>query len=208
MVTIKVTIDDLPDDDLLAIFNFYVFKYQALDLRELEEYDMKRKMESWQLLVHVCRRWRGLVFGSPHRLSLQRFYTPGRSGRKFLDVWPVLPLVIRGHVFKTSVDNVIAELEHSDRVYQIDLNCHTTSQTEKVWTAVQVPFPMLAVLYLSLRGLSYRPVLPDSFLGGSAPRLQYLALVAVPFPRLSNLLLSATHLVQLYLRDIPHSGYI
>ena len=114
----------------------------------------------------------------------------------------------RGHVFKTSVDNVIAELEHSDRVYQIDLNCHTTSQIEKLWTAVQMPFPMLAVLYLSLGGLPYGLVLPDSFLGGSAPRLQYLALVAVPFSGLSNLLLSATHLVQLYLRDIPHSGYI
>jgi hypothetical protein len=56
--------------------------------------------------------------------------------------------------------------------------------------------------------LSCVPVLPDSFLGGSAPRLRYLALVSVPFPGLSTLLLSATHLVQLYLHGIPHSGYV
>ena len=51
------------------------------------------------------------------------------------------------------------------------------------------------------------PILPDSFLGGSAPRLRLLALGAIPFPGLTNLLLSVTHLVSLYLQDIPHSGY-
>ena len=49
------------------------------------------------------------------------------------------------------------------------------------------------------------PVLPDSFLGGSAPCLRLFALLGVPFPGLSNLLLSATHLVSLYLYRIPHS---
>jgi len=47
-------------------------------------------------------------------------------------------------------------------------------------------------------------------LGGSAPRLRLLTLlrVGIPFPGLQRLLLSATHLVQLHLRSIPHSGYI
>ena len=116
-----VTIDGLPDDDLLAIFDFCVFKYEDLDLRVPSDSDTKRKIQSWQSLVHVCRRWRGLVFVSQRRLNLQLFCVTraGGSARKSsLDVWPALPLVIQGHVYDSSVDNVIALLEHSDRIYQ------------------------------------------------------------------------------------------
>jgi hypothetical protein len=111
------------------------------------------------------------------------------------------------------ITSLIAELGHGDRICQIDLDCYPTPQIEKLWTAMQVPFPELAYLYLSLRGWSYGGlphglVLPDSFLGGSAPRLRFLTLTCIPFPGLPKVLLSATHLVHLYLHDIPHSGYI
>ena len=46
----------LPDDVLLAIFDFCGDKYE---------------LEAWQTLVHVCRRWRSVVLGSPRRLGLQ-----------------------------------------------------------------------------------------------------------------------------------------
>ena len=170
------------------------------------------------MLVHVCRRWRSLVFMSPRRLNLQLFCLTGGSSRKSLDVWPAFPLVIQGHVYDSSVDDVVAELEHNDRIYQIDLHCHSTSHIQKLWTAIQVPFPKLTVLCLSLgdstsnlwtyRGLSYSPVLPDSFLGGSIPCLRFLTLTFIPFLRLPKVLLSATHLVKLWLLTIPHSGYI
>src|SRR6266852_2574427 len=52
------------------------------------------------------------------------------------------------------------------------------------------------------------PILPDSFLGGTAPRLRSLTLIGVSFPALPKLLLSATHLVYLHLFYIPQSGYI
>jgi hypothetical protein len=52
------------------------------------------------------------------------------------------------------------------------------------------------------------PIISDSFLGGSAPRLRELTLDGIPFPALPNLLLSATDLVELQLWNIPHSGYI
>jgi hypothetical protein len=147
-----LTIDDLPDDDLLAIFDFYVVRYQDLDpIEAVGDQDTIRKIESWQSLVHVCRRWRCLVFGSPRRLNLELFCIPGRSARKSLDVWPALPLRIQGDVTETSVDDVIAELKHSDRICQIDLYCDTDSQIENFWTAMQVPFPELAVLYLKVR---------------------------------------------------------
>ncbi len=61
---------------------------------------------------------------------------------------------------------------------------------------VPVPFPELTVIRLFSDGET--PVIPGSFLGGSAPRLQIFTL----------LLLSADHLVQLRLFDIPHSVYI
>jgi hypothetical protein len=146
-----VTIDILPDDVLLAIFDFYVVPYQDIFLAGVmfSGQVFLRKMESWQSLVHVCRRWRCLVFGSPRRLNLQLFCKPGISERKSLDVWPALPLLIEGHVSEMSVGNIIAELEHNDRILQIYLDCYPTSQFGKLWTAMQVPFPELEVLHLS-----------------------------------------------------------
>ena len=208
-----LTIDGLPDDVLLAIFDFYVVRYQDLGLHEaaFRMHHLKGLIQSWQSLVQVCRRWRGLVFSSPRRLNTHLCYDIGRSARNIntLDVWPAIPLLIHGDVHETSVDNVIAVFEHSDRIHRVDLRFDTTLKIEKLYTAMQVPFPELtiAILRPSLKVL-HVPVLPDSFLGGSAPRLRYFSLISIPFPGLPNLLLSTTHLVRLDLYKIPHSGYI
>src|SRR6267154_2277883 len=96
-----VTIDDLSDDDLLVIFDFCVVRLQDLGLFHesilFAEQETIRKIDSWQSLVHVCRRWRDLVFKSPRRLNLQLLCIPGTSARRSLDVWPALPLLIRDH---------------------------------------------------------------------------------------------------------------
>ena len=199
-----ITINDLPDDVLLGIFDFSVDEYEDWS----QFYLRKREIESWQSLVHVCRRWRGLVFASPRRLNLRLCCTPVTSAKMSLNVWPALPLLI--DAFGGPVDNVIAELEHSDRIcqIQINLNRYTTREIEKLWTAMQVQFPELTALYLAHDDSSSVPVLSDSFLRGSAPRLRHLCLASIPFPGIPKLLLSATHLVRLYLMDIPHSGYI
>jgi hypothetical protein len=105
------------------------------------------------------------------------------------------------------VDNITAVLEQSDRVCRIRLEDLSGSHLEKVLTAMQVPFPELTRLELQVNLLEPR-IVPDSFLGGSAPYLQFLGLEGIPFPGLPKLLLSATHLVDLRLRHIPHSGYI
>jgi hypothetical protein len=80
-------------------------------------------------------------------------------------------------------------------------------QLEQVLTAMEVPFPELTYLELSSNGET-APVIPDSFLDGSAPRLDSFSLFGIPFPGLPKLLLSATHLAVLRLENIPHSGYI
>ncbi len=192
-----IRIDVLPDDVLLEIFEFYVKNHSLLVI--------KTDVEAWQTLVHVCRRWRSLVFESPHRLNLQLCCTPSTDA---LDIWPVLPLVIRGDMTLTSgVDNIVVALGQSNRVCQVNLWKAGRQPLENVLAAMQVPFPKLTKLRLFSLDDETPPVIPDSFLGGSAACLQDLELSGIPFPGLPKLLSSATHLVYLDLSDIPHTGY-
>ena len=187
----------LPDDVLLEIFDFYV---------NSPHYEAKTRAEAWQSLVHVCRRWRNLVFGSRRRLNMQLYCTPQTPAKDRLDIWPALPLLIMGSMVTSSgLGNVIAALGQSDRIREVTLVL-TSWVLEKVVALMQVSFPELTDLRLS--SYNETPVIPDSFLGGSAPRLQMLYLNYVPFLGLPKLLLSATQLVHLHLFGIPHSGYI
>jgi hypothetical protein len=185
-------IDVLPDDVLLEIFYIYISEAQSI--------------QAWQCLVHVNSRWRSVVFGSPRRLDLRLVCTNKTPARDTLDVWPTLPLLIQDcDDLEEGLDNIVAVLERRDRVRVIDLEDVSSSQLEKLSAAMQEPLPELTGLWLSSGG---EVVLPDSFLGGSAPRLQFLWLNGIPFPGLPKRLLSATHLVRLYLGEIPHLGYI
>jgi hypothetical protein len=158
--------------------------------------------------VHVCRRWRHLVFGSPRRLNLRLFCNPEAPVKDKLNIWPPLPLLIQGTISPSVSDNILAVLGRHDRVSMIDLDyMRTTPEVEKVWAAMQVPFPELTVLRLWSSDLK-APIVSDSFLGGSSPRLREIWLKAVPFPGLPKLLLSATHLTEIRLDDITRSGYI
>ena len=194
-----IRIDVLPDDVLLEIFDFCVDMTPS--------FEHKTVVEAWQLLVHVCRRWRSLVFGSPRRLNLRLFCTPGTPAKDTLDVWPALPLLIWADMFLSScMDNIIVTLKQSNRVFQVNLSGFGDRHLENVLAAMQVPFPELELLRLS--SYDAQPVIPNSFLGGSAPHLRTLELDGIPFPGLPKLLLSAPHLFHLDLSNIPHSGYI
>src|SRR6267154_6885831 len=195
----------LPDDVLLEIFDFCVDQ----DMGEYFERFKKQRIEEWITLAHVCRRWRTVVFQSQCRLNLRLLCTPKTPVRDTLDIWPPLPLIIHdvGRMFGggACVDNIIAALEHNNRVCQIQLGGLRSS----ISTAMLRPFPELTDLLLGMF-IDDRPepILPDSFLGRTAPRLQSLGLWGIPFPGLPKLLLSATHLVHLDLYGIPRSGYI
>ena len=172
-------------------------------------------MKAWQTLVHVCRRWRSIVFGSPRHLNLQLVCTSRTPASDTLVVWPALPLITRSRGYPLeSVDNIVAVLERSNHVHQIDLYGISNLHLETVLATMQVSFPELTILNLNLwlntsdDSDDTVRVLPDSFLGGSAPRLQTLCLVRIPFPGLPKLLLSSTHLRRLCLYYIPRSGYI
>ena len=163
------------------------------------------RIEAWQTLVHVCRRWRNLALQSPHRLNLRLYCTPRTPARDGLDVWPALPLLISGTMrYSEDTVNIIAALGQSNRICQVDL---WGLQLGKVLAPMQVSFPELTDLHLvpDDRYLANEIVIPDAFLGGSAPRLRILELGSFLYPGLAKLLLSATSLVGLYLRQILYS---
>ena len=207
----RVTVDMLPDIALLKIFDCYV--NQARGFAEGEGTNWFNT-QAWHTLVHVCRKWRSIVLESPRRPDLRLLCTEKTRAKETLAVWPPLPIVIGQYGYSKRMGNTIVALEHNDRVCQIDLcQALTKSQMEEVLAAMQQPFPALTDLKFGwneqwLLGHETPPVVPESFLGGSAPRLQYLLLECIPFPGLPNLLLSATGLISLHIWKIPHSGYI
>ena len=196
-------IEVLPDDVLLEIFEFYMIMKISYRCARAG----RSEVEAWQSLVHVCRRWRNVVLGSPRRLNLRLYCTLKTPVRDALDVWPAFPLVIAALLgFSPSTDNIIVALGQRNRVREIELYL-TGSRSEEVLAVMQVSFPELTNLQLYSYGEPL-PVIPDSFLGGIAPRLQSLKLFNIPFPGLPKLLLTATRLVHLVLTNIPHSAYI
>ena len=126
-----------------------------------------------------------------------------------LDIWPALPLIISCSCFyytTSSVDNIVPALKCSNRVCRIYLMISVKSTWERLLALMQQPFPELTSLDLHSQ-IDETVVVPESFLGGFAPRLESLDPSNIPFPGLPKLLLSATHLVGLCLSDIPHSEY-
>ena len=184
--------DVLPDDVILGIFTYY----------------LSWKGSAWPTLVHVCQRWRNVVLESPGHLKLRLYCTRGKPVRRTLDIWPPLPVVV-DHMNPPlwEVDNIVAALECNDRVRDIDLKRVADPQLQIILAEMEVSFPTLTNLTL-MSEHEMVPVVPDSFLKGSAPRLRYLVLSRIAFPGLPKLLLSATNIVYLALDDIPHSGYI
>ena len=125
-----ISVHTLPDDILIAIFDQYV-NDAALHLTE--------SGKAWRYLVHVCRRWRSIIFGSPRHLNLHLICQERTPAKDTLDVWPALPLIIHCfYLYRTViVDNIIAALERSDRVCRIILWDVPSSDLEILLAAMQ-----------------------------------------------------------------------
>jgi hypothetical protein len=204
----ETIINVLPDDVLLQIFEWCRVDCNppwspfdpALDLHRL---------------IHICRRWRQVIFSSPPCLAVYLLCTYRKPASKNLGFWPAFPIVIDyinypGYNGKTlspnDEDNVIAALKNPDRVRSLKLPV-TGLLLGKVASMTQEKFPMLTQLWLSSKDEDVS-VLPSAFLGGSAACLQEIHLEGIPFPTLPTFLSSATNLVVLYLHRIPYTGYI
>ncbi|KAH9971567.1 hypothetical protein BGW80DRAFT_1446400 [Lactifluus volemus] len=187
----RVSICSLPDNVLLDIFEFYQAEFVG-------------RAMVWSRLVHVCQRWRYIVFASPLRLDLRILCTEW-TPVEMMDVWPPLPIDIRTPFVG---DNTIAAFEHRNRVRSISLSGKTIP-LERLVAVMQEPFPAMDALTLQVEGSGGTvPALPKTFLSGSAPHLRSLTLDGIAFPALPRLLLSSNDLVDLTLQQIPHSGYI
>jgi hypothetical protein len=201
---IQEAIRMLTDNVLLEIFDHY---------RKNHNHHCRFHVWKWHILVQVCQKWRHIIFSSPRRLHLGIRCTAGTPVRKLLDTWPAIPIVMDYYYYclgsvvrPNDEDNVIAVLEHPDRVCRIGIHL-TRLQLGKISAVMQEPFPVLTHLSISTRD-GNAPVVPGGFLGGSAPCLQEIELCGVPFPALPTLLLSASNLVVLQLENIPLAGYI
>jgi hypothetical protein len=94
-------------------------------------------IEAWHTLVHV-------VFGSPRRLDLRLFCTEKTPFRETLAIWPPLLIVVRQ--FDKGIDNIMAVLEHNDRVCEITLWHISSLELEEVLVPMQKPYLTLTDL--------------------------------------------------------------
>ncbi|KAH8996938.1 hypothetical protein EDB86DRAFT_953602 [Lactarius hatsudake] len=212
-----VTIDILPDNVFLEIFDFCLRDSTTPELKVIPH------MRKWQILVHVCQRWRRIAFASPRRLDLYLSCSYGTPVRCDLGSWPVtLPLAINypsslSRLTHHDEDSIIFALKRTSRVHRIDIHV-PGPLSEKVADVMRRSFPVLTHLHLawdldemeepSPGSRDVSSVIPSRFLGGSAPHLQHIRLKNVPFPHLPTFLLSARNLITLEVEDICQNGYI
>ena len=189
-----VTIDKLSDDVLLRIFDSYRC-----------ECENKYSPWRWHVLVHVCERWRRIVFASPRSLNLQLDCKSKSDMKATLDIWPALPVCIYAipPTNYADEDDIIGALGNRDRIAGINFQGLTRPKFEKCVALMQQPFPVLSSLRLSVTNTEIAYVSSDAFLGGSAPRLKSVSLIGIRFPALPKLLSSARDLVYL---DLGHSS--
>jgi hypothetical protein len=199
-----IRVDMLPDNVLLEIFHFY--KGDPTSIRPFTW--------PWVTLIKVCRRWRHIIFGSPRRLNLRLVCSERTPARRSLDIWPPFPIIILSDINQTvdeeCLENVIAALERRERIYSILIHYGISgSAFEKSTVVMLEPFPGFKQCRLISVNLSVSmPVLPEKFLGGSAPHLEWFELWGISFPTFPNFVLSSTQIQYLSLNDIPDSGYI
>jgi hypothetical protein len=183
-------IGELSDDVLLKIFCYY----------------LDTSPQCWPMLVHICRRWRHIIFASQRVLHLRLFCTYRTPVLKSLDCWPALPIVVEyGGALEldplASEDeaNIMVALKRSDRVHSIRLNL-TNPLLEKL-SAIKTTFSQLEDLVLQARDNLPLPLpVPDSLSWGR--RIRSLELTRVTFSALPQLLYSSRELVHLHLHEV------
>ena len=184
-----VTIERVSDEVLLNIFRYF----------------LDPSPRDWPRLVHTCRKWRRIALASQEMLRLQLVCTPRKPVEKTLHFWPALPIVVEYGGLPTldppvpeDEDNIIAALQHSDRVISISLTV-TSSLIEKL-SAIEKPISELQdLVLLSSDGVPL--TLPNTFRWG--PRLRRLQSVGIALPALLQPLYSSsfTHILDLQLHD-------
>ena len=205
----RVSINILPDDILLLIFHFDRVTY--IDGLAAVDYG-RRLLWRWHRLVHVCQRWRSIVFASPKFLDLALVCGPS-TPMELIDIWPPFPIIIRDRDYIPIPKDYDfqAAFAHPNRVLcQIDIRHISSLLLQQLASVLQERFPALIHFRFGAAYFFEFPpqALPDGFLGGSSPRLQSLELNSISFTALPKFLLSTNDLVLLSLRNVLYSGHV
>lgn len=211
-------IHTLDDDSLLKVFSLYrplILDESEADNNQFLDGGEWNRERWWFTLVHVCRRWRLLVFESASHLRLSLVCARGTPVADMLAHSPPLPLIIDHldqHNDITAADEhgITLALQHRDRVRRIRL-MKSVPILQKLIIALDGEFPILE--YLSIIHQRYRRpsiehnmrlTLPETF---RAPHLRHLVLMSFAIPIGSPLLTTMGNVVTLSLNSIPPSAY-
>ena len=187
-----LTINDLPAEVLLEIFNLY--RESLYDYQWTEKY-------AWINLAHVCRIWRTVVFAHPSHLNL--CITVGPRKPNHIEVILSGPFQILIDYNKDidrnftsnppALRRLHAALKHPDRVRGITFE-GTSAGFDKFFEVTNCPFPVLESLLLS-PAHGYDLKLPDTFLRGpdlcDLRHLRRLKLYSYSLPPICGFLPSA-----------------
>jgi hypothetical protein len=196
-----LTINDLPAEVLLDIFNLY--RESLYDYQWTERY-------AWVNLAHVCRNWRTVVFAHPSHLNLCITVGPRKPNHIETILSGPFQILIDYKYINKDIDRSFtsnppalrrlhAALKHPDRVRGITFE-GTSAGFDKFFEATNCPFPVLESLLLS-PALGYELKLPDTFLRGpdlcDLRHLRCLKLYSYSLPPICGFLSSTAALTDL-----------
>lgn len=196
----KSTINHLPDELLVEIFDFY--RQDKLD--NVSNYQWWSIKLEWFKLIHVCKRWRTVLFASSSRLDL-RLVLPQKGGHMKTITsrhFPPLPIDIHYNCTRRSIppndmSRILSALKRPDRIRRIAF-IGTKAILGKLLKVTNCPLPALESVEIrdSSNGTLY---IPATFAKGSHLHLQTLKLDRIFLLSISRLLSSVPALTCLYL---------
>ena len=193
-----MTVNNLPDEVILEIFDYY--------RRSINSYDHQwRENYAWFNLAHVCRKWRAVTFASATRLDLGITVGPTKPAHIKTILSGPFPIHLDyelvpedGNITHSSIWRMRTVLRLRDRVRGIAFaggaSKASLNNLNKFFKATNCSFPVLESLVLRFSA-GYERNIPETFLRGpdlSDLRLRRLELIGVSFPSISKFLLSAT----------------
>jgi len=199
----------LDDDSLLNVFHLYrPTPFDEDKTNNEQTFGGEWICERWWYkLVHVCQRWRFLIFGSASHLNICLLCTYRTPVADMLTHFPHLPLVIDHYKEPANYNDetgiLIALVQQPYRVRRIRLGVHV-SDVQRLIAAIDYEFPMLEYLCITPSTKWDKLwTLPITF---RAPRLRYLMLADFTLPIRSPLLTTEAGLVALTLESFEPSA--
>ncbi|KAI0261344.1 hypothetical protein BC834DRAFT_972759 [Gloeopeniophorella convolvens] len=205
-----VSIDVLPDEILLEIFDFW--HLMVLEDKNDPLFSDVLTQGDWWILSIVCRRWRQILLGSPSRLRLClhcNSYTPDH----ILHFPYSLPLLMAdieaGHPWDLGYAPRL--FEHMNRALKIALK-GSRYILAKLCAELVRSAPLLEHLVVETSTPGYVDTrLPSAFFNGSAPRLRRLRLDGIAIVDSPSFRAATARLVSLSVklfRDLPVEHFL